>query len=310
MFIFFNQNRNISILIKENNYIVTDIMTWNLNGGIIMTYPKLVSWYYNDGDQLFTKTPQKEYIVRIYAKNEEAERIAKTGQAAVLNYGVGNDDPYFKVERQYGYTKKAKRYKDIYYKMSNTYPELEDSLKSITHKVKSYGDYVYINLAYIDNYVNPLTKTDIFLTKQFIPKSKFTIETMETLIDYHPYAMMGGEIMDYQNKEIPALLLSVKIEMPELYEQLYKKSSRVKEIDKTLTFKGKTAYLQTLNPGKVELRLGFIDRQVFYWDGHVLTNNTQAYDESELMQVITPSENTTVTIMDDMTVTSETKFTS
>ncbi len=89
-----------------------------------------------------------------------------------------------------------------------------------------------------------------------------------------------------------------------------KKSSKVKEIDKTLTFKGKTAYIQTLNPGKVELRLGFIDSQVFYWDGHVLTNNTQAYDESELMQVITPSENTTVTIMDDMTVTSETKFTS
>lgn len=274
-----------------------------------MTYPKLVCWYYNNGEQLFTKTPQKEYIVRIYAKNEDAEKIAETGHVAVLNQKIGNEDPYFKIERQYGYTKKAKRYKDIYYKMRDTYPELENSLKSIKSKVKSYGDYVYINLSYVDNYVNPLTKTDIFITKHFISKSKFTIETMETLLNYHPYAMMGCEIMDYQNKEIPRLLLALKIEMPELYEQLYKKSSKVKEIDKTLTFKGKTAYLQTLNPGKVELRLGFIERQVFYWDGHVLTNNTQAYDESELMQVITPSENTTVTIIDDMTVTSETKWT-
>lgn len=275
-----------------------------------MQYPKLVCWYYNDGNNIFTKTPQKECIIRVYAKNEEAERIAETGYVAILNQNIGNEDPYFKIERQYGYTKKAKRYRDIYYKMLDTYPELENSLKSINSKVKSYGDYVYINLAYIDNYVNPLTKTDIFLTKHFIPKSKFTIETMETLLNYHPYAMMGGEIMDYQDKEIPALLLALKIEMPEFYEQLYKNSSRVKEIDKTITFKGKTAYLKTLTPGDVELRLGFIDRQVFYWDGTVLTNETQAYDKSKLLQTITPSDNTTVTIMDDMTVTSETKFTS
>lgn len=275
-----------------------------------MTYPKLVCWYYNNGEQLFTKTPQKEYIVRIYAKNEDAEKIAETGHVAVLNQKIGNEDPYFKIERQYGYTKKARRYKNIYYKMRDTYPELENSLKSVTSKVKSYGDYVYINLAYVDNYVNPLTKTGIFATRHFISKSKFTIETMETLLDYHPYAMMGGEIMDYQNKEIPALLLALKIEMPEFYEQLYKNSSRVKEIDKTITFKGKTAYLKTLTPGNVELRLGFIDSQVFYWDGTVLTNETQAYDKSKLLQTITPSDNTTVTIMDDMTVTSETKFTS
>lgn len=274
-----------------------------------MTYPKLVCWYYN-GEQLFTKTPQKEYIVRIYAKNEEAEKVAETGHVAVLNQKIGNEDPYFKIERQYGYTKKAKRYKDIYYKMRDTYPELENSLKRVTSKVKSYGDYVYINLAYVDNYVNPLTKTDIFATRHFISKSKFTIETMETLLNYHPYAIMGSEIMDYQDKEIPALLLALKIEMPEFYEQLYENSSRVKEIDKTITFNGKTAYLKTLTPGNVELRLGFIDRQVFYWDGTVLTNETQAYDESKLLQTITPSDNTTVTIMDDMTVTSETKFTS
>ena len=268
----------------------------------------LVYWYYNSGNNPFAKAAQKERMVRVYAESNYADQIIKSGQVAVLNMGVENEDPYFRLEREVGYTRKAKRYGDVRRKMTDAYPKLENSLTSIGSKLKPYGEYIYIDLAYIDSYINPLLNQGIFHSKHFIKKSKFTIETLLTIVNYHPYALSGDEIQSYQKTEIPALLLALKIEFPEIYEELKSQSPRVMELDEQLTYKNKTAYLSTLQPGYVELELGVINSQTFMWDGITLTNTIKAYDGMEIHQSVTPSEKTTVKVLDDATVTSQTQF--
>lgn len=273
-----------------------------------MTYPKLVSWHYFNGDSLFTKAPQREVLTKIYAKNEKAEEILKDKQVACLTGNIGATDPYFYKVSEEGFTRRAKNFGKLVRPYEENYPELKNNVSSIKHNLKIYGDYVFIRMAFLDNLRNPFKADNFFETYNFIKLENFTVPNILKLLDFHPQAMFGGEITDYQNKEIPMFLHELKVEFPEIYQQLVECSNKVKEFNDSITYIDKTAYLSTLSPGQVELRLGFIDQQLFYWDGNVLSNKITAYDKSQIEQIIKPSADTTVTIKDDSTVNSNTKF--
>lgn len=273
-----------------------------------MTYPKLVSWRYYNGTNIFLKTPEKEEITKVYAQNAKAEEILKTGQIAALDPSVRHEDPYFKIVSESGVTKRAKSYGKLKRKMTDNFPELENRLTNLSGVLKPYGDYIYIKLNYLNNYVNPFVKTDICHSQHFILKSKFTIDNIIKIIEYKPKSIMNGVIDRYQNEEIPNFLLALKIEFPELYNELKLKSEKVKNLEPNLTYVGKTAYVTTLNPGDVELRLSLLGEQTFYWNGSELTNSTKAYDGSIVKQSIQPSDNTTVKILTNKSVNTQTKF--
>lgn len=273
-----------------------------------MTYPKLVSWHYFDGNSLFSKVPQREVLTKVYAKNEKAEEILKDKQVACLTSSINNSDPYFYKVSEEGFTRRAKNYGKLVRPYEEEFPELKNNLSSIKHNLKKYGDYVYIRLSFLDNLRNPFKADNFFETYNFIKLENFTVTNILKLLDFHPQAMFGGEISDYQEKEIPMFLHELKVEFPEIYQQLLQCSSKVKKFNDSITYIDKTAYLATLSPGQVELRLGFIDSQIFYWDGKVLSNKITAYDKSQIEQIIKPSIDTTVKIKDNSTVNSNTKF--
>lgn len=274
-----------------------------------MTYPKLISWSYFDGKSIFSKTAKKESVTKIYAKNKMAETIAQKGLVACLLFDVKNEDPYFIIKTKEGYTKRAKNYGNIVKDLISNNLDLKNKVDNIKPtRLKDYGEYVYIDLIFLKNHVNPFDISEFFESPHFINKEKFTVKNILKLINYHPQAVFGGEIESYQKTTIPEFLLELKIQFPEIYQDLLDVSDTVKNFNQSIDYAGKVAYLNTLSPGRVELQLSFIDKEIFYWDGSVLSTKKQVYDKSEIEHIIKPSADTTVIIKDVETVNSKTIF--
>lgn len=274
-----------------------------------MVYPRLVSWSYFDGAGIFSGRNEKEQLTKVYILKEEGEQLLEGGKIVRLNMFKGYHDPYFTVQRTEGFTRRARNHGKLKSEMLKEYPELERKLTGVSSLIMDYGEYIYINLPHLDNYVNPLTKDkETFLNENFIYKEKFTLDLVKTLVEYKPLAMMGGVIKDYREKEIPKFLSSLKLTFPEIYQELLSISDIAVSLVEEISYVGKQAYLHTLSNGEVEIKFNILDKQKFYWDGKTLSNKVEMSDGNILSQSITPNENTIVKIISDSTVNDTTKL--
>lgn len=274
-----------------------------------MSYPRLVSWSYFDGRGLFSGKNDKEKLTKVYILKEEGEQLLKGGKIVCLNMFRGYLDPYFKIVTTEGFTRRAKNYGKLKSKMLKKYPELERKLTGVSSSIMDYGEYVYIDLPYLDNYVNPLTEDkETFLNTNFIYKEKFTPDFVKKLIEFVPRALMGGIIESYRRKDVPNFLSELKLTYPEIYQEVLSISNVAKSLVDEISYIGKKAYLNTLSNGEVEVELDILDKQKFYWDGKTLTNKLEMSDGNILSQSITPNENTIVKIISDSTVNENTKL--
>lgn len=274
-----------------------------------MSYPRLVSWSYFDGKGLFSGKNDKEKLTEVYILKEEGEQLLKGGKIVCLNMFKGYRDPYFKIVTTEGFTRRAKNYGKLKSKMLKEYPELERKLTGVSSSIMDYGEYVYINLPHLDNYVNPLPKDkETFFNKNFIYKEKFTPDFVKTLIEFVPRALMGGIIESYRRKDVPKFLGELKLTYPEIYQEVLSISNVAKSLVDEISYIGKKAYLKTLSNGEVEVELDILNKQKFYWDGKTLTNKLEMSDGNILSQSITPNENTVVKIISDSTVNENTKL--
>lgn len=274
-----------------------------------MSYPRLVSWSYFDGKGIFSGKNEKEQLTKVYILKEEGEQLLEGGKIVRLNMFKGYHDPYFKVEKIEGFTRRAKNYGNLRSKMVKEYPELERKLKSVSSKIMEYSEYIYIDLPHLDNYVNPLTKDkEIFLNENFIYKEKFTPEFVKTLVEFKPLALMGGVIDSYRKEDVPKFLSELKLVFPEIYQEVLSISDVAVSLVEDISYVGKEAYLYTLSNGEVEIKFNILDKQKFYWDGKTLTNKVEMSDGNILSQSITPNENTIVKIVSDSTVNENTKL--
>lgn len=274
-----------------------------------MSYPRLVSWSYFDGRGLFSGKNDKEKLTKVYILKEEGEEILKGGKIVRLNMSRGYNDPYFKIETTEGFTRRAKNYGKLKLKMLKEYPELERKLTGVSASIMDYGEYVYINLPYLDNYVNPLTTDkETFLNKNFIYKEKFTPDLVKTLIEFEPRALLVGVIESYRTKDVPRFLSSLKLTYPEIYQEVLSISNVAKSMVEKISYVGKKAYVKTLSNGEVEVEIDILNKQKFYWDGKTLTNKLEISDGNIISQTITPNENTIVKIISNSTVNDNTKL--
>lgn len=270
-------------------------------------YPRLVSWSYYDGNNFFSGKKDREVLTKVFITDPKGEEVLKNGKVACLaNVGLFERarDPYFKITKQHGFTPRAKKHGELKYNMLEKHSDLKDKLSGIDSVILDYGDYVYINLAYIDNYVNSIVENNpAFSSKNFVFKEHFNVHFLESLINYTPLTLMDrAPIKDYQNKEVPRLLMAVKNQFPELYKELLSISDKAKEIDSQITYVGKSAKLSTLKPSKVELRLTFTERGIFNWDGKQLSRETNTYGKELISQIIIPKDDLVVIVKDDAAV--------
>lgn len=280
------------------------------------TYPRLVHWSYFDGNGLLSNKSSKERLTKVYITDEKGESVLNHGKVACLtSRGLFQtvQDPYFKMERTEGFTRKAKRHGDMRRKMQNEHPDTKDTLTRIAAKVMDYNDYVYLNVAFLENEVNSFAKIEenkeAFFNANFVYKQAFTAAFLEKLIDYKPRSLFDrGVITTYHERELPALFAEIKIKYPALYKEVLETSSWLKEHDEALTYVGKQATVHSLNPGPVTVTLSFIDKVTFEWDGTTLTSNRQLDNGEWLTQSITPSKDMVVTICNDCVVGEDTQL--
>lgn len=269
----------------------------------------LVSWSYYNGKGLFSQKNDKEVLTKVYMLSEQAEDILETGRIVRLNTFKGRNDPYFKLEKVEGFTTRARKYGELKSKMTEEFPELESRLSGMNSNIAPYGEYIYINLPHLDNYVNPLTKdTETFLNENIIFKEKFNAELLKKIVEYQPQALMGGVIKSYREKNIPEFLWDLKFSYPQLFSELLSISEVARDISDKITSVGKKAYVHTLDKGKVSFKTISLKSYIFEWDGRVLTNLTTLEDGNVLVQKIEPNKDTIVEIISDETVTRNTRF--
>ena len=279
-------------------------------------YPRLVHWFYSDGRGLLSNKSTREQLTKVYITDKKGEDLLKGGKVACLTssglFGTVND-PYFKLERKEGYTTKAKRHGDLRRNIQKTHPNMEKNLTGISSKIMDYGEYVYLNITFLENKVNSFFKMEenesAFFSKNFVYKEAFTAALLEKLIEYRPRDLFHNAVIEkYHREELPALFAEIKIKYPDLYNEVLKTSDWLKEQDKDLTYVGKKAKVHSLNPGPVKVQISFLDNPIFEWDGKTLTHQKKLDSGEMLTQSITPSNDMIVAICNDNVIGEQTEL--
>jgi len=219
--------------------------------------------------------------------------------------------PYGKRSTHAGYSRRASKFYDWIKEQEAQYSNVLNALSSVSKVMSLVGEYVYLPYSFITmNESVPFTQRENFFSKgnRFLPVAHFTIENIEYICNFHPMAMMGGEITSYQKEEVPKFVKHLSEQFPELYAELCKKLPRVNEI--SLTNVGREAYLRTLNTNVGE----FIDchKSHWVWDGEYLISKDS---KASFMLVdkfaeirIKPNGDPTVKITDDKQVNGKTEY--
>jgi hypothetical protein len=267
------------------------------------TYEPINFTYYDPSNSFFKSTGKDhaKYTVYLCSNKDNCQAYAK-GKCAMLCGLWGENCPYGKRHSVQGPTKRAKGLYDFIYSAKTKYSDVSHKLGCLKFTARV-GDKVYIALPYLKNYVNPIDEVE---GEHFIDYDKFDTAFIARLIDFRPRALMGGVITDYQTKYVPQFISHIKKYFPEQYAELAKIRPDITERIQNVNYIDKVAKLKTLKPGKVKLSTNYLQ-----WDGTVLTakgKDISWWGLGDEVVIITPNENTYVTIADNDTVTDDTVF--
>lgn len=255
--------------------------------------------YFDPYNSLF-KTTQKDrasYSVA-YCRNFGTCNAYKKGLCALR--GPNRYCPYGKIKREIGPTKKAtSSYKFI--REAREKYEKEPYIKTLgaLGTLCQIGDYAYIPLNYLDNYVNPI-QGELGITRGFIKVENFNVDFIKKIYNYRPLALYGGEIKSYQQEEIPNFIIALRSEFPALFGDCLKEIEGLVKYTDGISFVGKRVLIKTLLPGKVRLSSSIICD----WDGEKIIGDSSLtihFLKKEKVYVF-PNEDTVCQVVDDATV--------
>ena len=260
--------------------------------------------YYNPCTSIFkVRKSDRERVTLYQCCQSETCAAYKNKKCIMLNGIWGHGCPYGKQIRKEEYTKAARNCGVLVSEYRNKYSDIEYELKYL-NTVCKINDYVYTGLPHLQNYVNSIRPKDFFAFEDLIKIENFTPEFIVELINFKPYAMVGGEIESYQKKAVPQFCYQLKRNIPDLYQQVVEIYPEIQNLIENINYVGKKAKVKTLLPGKVKLSSDILD-----WNGDMLKAKGKQiswwglHDEDV---TIIPDDNTVVEICDNETVMDET----
>jgi hypothetical protein len=223
--------------------------------------------------------------------------------------------PYGRIRSETGYTKRARAF-------SPWIRERQEKYKGIRRldyppcKMAIIGDYIYLPYAHMDmNEALPfLSHGGAFRVGcSFLPLEHWNVDTVISLLDFYPRAMMGGVISAYQKESVPKFLLHLREVMPDTWEQLIHLRP---ELDVIPNHIGRKAYLRTLAHPIKWITKHDKYQVVWKWNGTTLsTHSMHAYNktwgdiELEAISLIgTPKSNAIIKVQSNDWVTEDTEF--
>jgi hypothetical protein len=140
------------------------------------------------------------------------------------------------------------------------------------------------------------------LDNAWVQEYRMTSELLERICRARPLAMFGGEILDYQAKEVPKFLTDLRMFYPDLFDLL---SDEQKNRAKALSCIGRDADITTCLPGSY-----LFSNERWEWDGNKLTGRSMLFKpvKGEITITIIPSSGQPVKITDDAQVGPDTIF--
>lgn len=255
-----------------------------------------------------------------YCEKAESCGLLQKGQCIHASF-LGPRCPHGYVRKETGPTKYARSCSDWVRKKRDEFKDVLGKVRSSpSHKIVEVGDWIYLPYSHLDmNEKLPIiAHSHLFVSgSPFMKKYDFTIEVIKRIVDFRPYALMGGEITDYQKKEVPKFLLHLSETYPELYKQLLDANPEyVERYNLTVkNYVGRKALLKTTNPFNIE-----IGKHKFQWNGETLVsisfdplwidvvdeNDRKAIDKIDVK--IVPSDKAAIKIVSNDQVNPNTVF--
>lgn len=217
-----------------------------------MTEYKPIHFNLFDPTQALFKSQKKEKseIQVIKCSNAENCDLHKKGQCAFRSILSWQKCPYGLYFREVGFTKRASKFRQWMREKKEEYRDVP-YLQAHTEMIAVVGDYILLPYAHMDmcEDVPFLSHGGAFRSgNAFLKREDFTIDNILKLIAFRPQALMGGEITDYQKKSLPLFIRHLSQVMPDIYEEIWNKSDRVKNIAESMTDVGRKARLRSLTP--------------------------------------------------------------
>lgn len=140
------------------------------------------------------------------------------------------------------------------------------------------------------------------LESKWVAEADMTPELLSKICAARPSAMMGGEITDYQKKELPKFISDLHVHYPEVFALL---PEARKDGLALISYVGRKADITTCKEGEYV----FADRR-WKWDGQHLLGKTMLFQpvKGDIEIKIRPEVGSPVTITDNAQVGPQTKF--
>ena len=271
-----------------------------------MGYELIDGTVYDPANSIFKTSKNEKAVSTEYYCNRKDKCEAYKNGMCTLPTGqwslYGGYCPFGKRERREGPTQKAKSYITFVSYRKEKYEKFyQKHLKEVNTIIGVGGEYIFLPLNHLYNYVNPI-KDELELKGNYLlPVKNFTVENIVKLIIFRPRALMdNGVIQSYVKKEVPEFVLKLYHRYPEMYRAVSRIIPDIKAFVEEADYVGKKAKLFSLNPGLVKIGIHKVE-----WDGTNLLTNAREMAMFGLTKekvIIVPTEETIVEICDNTTV--------
>ena len=282
-------------------------------------YINIHAWVHDAAGRSLFKQPanSKSQLVVVSCCKSDDCTFFKRNECILLDTAIFNRSscPYGKKQYTTGYTKRARKNYSWVKKYQEKYKDILGGLHSPTDVMAKVGEYIYLPYAHMNmNKRLPLERHSSAFGSgdKFLKMSDFTPDMIKIIVDFHPHAMMGGEILSYQREIVPIFVQHLKENFP----AIYKEANEIAELDryiKVFSHIGRLAYVHTLKTG-CEIWKKDSPAEKWTWDGEYLRSTTQTLsfpitrDYDQLEMTMLPTETTTITITSNDQVCDMTKF--
>lgn len=237
-------------------------------------------------------------------------------QSKCIALNIFGSCPYGKFVNATGPTPRSKTFREWVKSHEAEFQGLQE-LSGAESKLAFIGEHVWLPYPHMDSckQVPFMRHGDLFISGlPFLAASEWNLKNVIILIDFRPYALMGGEIKGYQLESVPKFLGHLREVDVVMWASLIKVRP---ELDTKPNYVGRTAFVKTLKPG---ITIGPKDSRypvIWKWDGQLLTTNSiSAYESvwSGLKNVnqasisVIPSDDTTTVVTNNDWVYENTKF--
>jgi hypothetical protein len=299
---------------------------YNIKGNKLMTEETTIigSFIYDPFDSFFkTKSTEKPFYELYYCGRPDSCDLLKVKQCintkifdanCIYGHKIRNEGPSKRSKNCRAWIKEIREMLKKHASLiDNSYPP---------DKMAVIGDHIYVPYSFLDmNQKIPIRQHAQFMSSgsPFIKKEDFTLATIELIVNFHPQALIGGEIKDYQTKIVPMFLTHLKERFGKLYDSLI--SVNPQFIEKYNLYDGRNnigrkALLLTTKPYN-NITIG---KHIFEWDGERLRsvkfdimwvdvidqNGHKSIDE--ILVTVKPNKNTVIKIQDVTQIATDTIF--